>query len=99
VPVDPGSIAYASGALANDPQAGIFRVAQIGICATAPGQATLYWQFSTGQPAGCDTGAPTTRDTEIVVSTGDLVENCTLFTNYTFTVTGGANNTPTATPA
>jgi hypothetical protein len=58
---DPGSMAYASGSLEscrhpNDCQ-GDFRVAAMGLCATAPGQAILRWQFSPP--------APPTRNTEI----------------------------------
>jgi hypothetical protein len=94
VPVPPGSFAFASGALNNGPQGGVFRVAQIGLCALAAGTSTFTWQFSGGP---CDTGAPITRDTEIVVSTGDLVQDCTQFVNYTINVAGAATNTPTST--
>ena len=59
---DPGDMAFASGAL-MDPRCqngctGDFRVAAIGLCATAPGQAILHWQFSPP--------APPTRNTEII---------------------------------
>jgi hypothetical protein len=45
--VPPGSAAYASGTLINPPISQTdFRVASMGICATAPGQAVLRWEFS-----------------------------------------------------
>jgi hypothetical protein len=43
--VPPGSMAYASGALNNSLAQGYFRVAQVGFCATNPGQAVIHWQF------------------------------------------------------
>ena len=91
VNVAPGSIGFASGALNNCPDGcgGVFRVGQIGLCATSPGTATLHWQFSPP--------APPTRDTEIVSLSGDLIHNPALFTDYTFTVTGGGGGTPTVT--
>lgn len=59
ITVDPGSLAFASGALINCPEGcgPDFRVAQIGLCALAPGTAILHWQFSPP--------APITRNTEI----------------------------------
>ncbi len=89
--VDPGSLAYASGALSNPVQGGVFRVAQVGLCATAPGQAILHWEFS--PPAHAN------RDTEIVVADGSQVRNSALFTDYTFCVgaPGSCGPTPTNT--
>src|SRR5207253_3824025 len=103
--VDPGSFAYASGAITNCPNGcpdpnqpppqnqQVFRVAQVGICATAAGQALFHWQFNPP--------APPTRDTEIVTLNGEQVQNRALFTDYTFTVVGVVptlTNTPTSTP-
>jgi hypothetical protein len=84
----PGSIAFASGALTNCPQGcdGDFRVASIAWCAIGGGQATIAWQFAPP--------APPTRDTEIIVASGDLVHNPALFSSYIINVSG-----PTATPA
>jgi hypothetical protein len=58
-PADPGDMAYASSVLNNCQLGcyGTFRVARVGICATAPGQAVLHWQFSPP--------APVTRNTEV----------------------------------
>src|SRR5206468_3926066 len=67
ITVGPGSLAWVSVALATCPTGcgGTFRVAQIGLCAVAPGQAVMHWQFSPP--------APVTRDTEIVDANGQLV--------------------------
>ncbi len=88
--VTPGLLSYASGALSNCPTGcgGVFRVAQVGICASNPGQAILHWQFTPP--------APLTRDTEIIAFTNELIQNASLFADYTFTITGG---TPTSTPS
>jgi hypothetical protein len=101
--VDPGSIAAATGALTNCPEGcpdgdhpdPAWRVAQIGICANNPGLARLHWQFSSNQT--CNNGAPATRDTEVVAFDGDLVQNCLVFVDYTFTIQGAATDTPTVT--
>lgn len=70
VPTGPGTLAYASGALTNCPEGcpdnsfpnPVFRLAQIGICAAAPGQASLNWQFNNNPPNDrCANGAPQTR--------------------------------------
>ena len=84
--IDPGSIAYASGALANCEGGcgGTFRVAQVGLCAVAPGQALLHWQFTPP--------APLTRDSEIVNYGGVLIHNPALYTDYTINI---VNPTPT----
>src|SRR5205807_7980955 len=79
-----------SGALNHTPQGQPpFRVAQIGICAGAAGQAVLHWQFS----------PPATRNrhTDIADVSGSLVQNSTLFTDYVFNVISGPG-TPTNTP-
>src|SRR5437870_2485236 len=91
VTVAPGSLAWASAAFDNCPFGceGTFRVAQIGLCAVAPGQAVLHWQFSPP--------APVTRDTEIVDMSGFLVHDPALFADYTFNVVV-PTNTPTRTP-
>lgn len=106
---DPGSLAIALGGLNNCPRGcpdpnqpppqnqNPFRVAQVGICATNLGQALLHWQFSDGYNHNCYNGAPATRDTEIVRADGNLVQNCASFVDYTFTIGGGATNTPTNT--
>ena len=85
--VDPGSLAYASGALANcvDGCGGTFRVAQVGLCAVAPGQALLHWQFTPP--------APPVRDSEIVNYDGVLIHNPALYTDYVINIV-----TPTPTP-
>jgi hypothetical protein len=89
----PGWMAYASGALSNPPAGGNFRVAQIGLCAVAGGQAALRWQFSPPDPP--------TRDTEIIDSNGNLIHNRSLFTDYIINIAGPTStptNTPTPTP-
>src|SRR5207248_10805006 len=74
--VGPGSIGHVAAAISNCPSGcgGLFRVARIGLCAVATGQAVLHWQFSPPAPA--------TRDTEIVDLNGDQVQNPTLFVDY-----------------
>ncbi len=85
VQVLPGWMGYASGALNNPPAGGYFRVAQIGLCAVAPGQAVLHWQFTPP--------APITWDTEIVDVNGNVISDRTLFTDYVINIV-----TPTSTP-
>jgi hypothetical protein len=87
----PGWFAYASGALTNCPDGcgGVFRVAQTGWCATAPGQAVLHWQFSPPKPP--------TRDTEVVAVNGDLIHDPALFTDYIINIVGQGGS-PTVTP-
>jgi hypothetical protein len=86
--VDPGSLAYASGGLQNCPDGcgGTFRVAQVGMCAVAPGQALLHWQFSPP--------APIVRDSEIVARNEALIHNPALYTDYVINIV-----TPTPTPS
>jgi hypothetical protein len=81
----PGFIGYAIGALANDPAGGTFRVARVGLCATAPGQAVLRWQWTPNGPGD---------DTEIVNNNGDLVQNPALFTDYVINVVPPPPSTP-----
>jgi hypothetical protein len=88
----PGSMAFASGALINCPTGcgpGEFRIAEIGLCAVAPGQAVLHWQFSPPSPP--------TRDTEIIDITSQQIHNPALYTDYVINVTV-PTATPTATP-
>src|SRR5205823_13855949 len=99
--VAPGSIAYASGGLLNCPQGcpdpseppplnqPVFRVAQIGFCAMAPGQTIIRWEFS---PPSLNT-----RDTEIVADDSTVVNNRACYTNYVINVVV-PTNTPTITP-
>ena len=91
----PGNFAYVSGAFNNCPTGcgGLFRVARIGLCATAPGQARLHWQFSPPDPIN--------RDSEIVDSSYLQVQNRALFADYTFTVVSvlpTSTSTPSPTP-
>lgn len=85
---DPGSIAYSSGLLAQFAY-GRFRVAQIGLCAIAPGRAVLHWQFSPLAPAN--------RDTQIADLMGNRIEDPALFTDYVINVVGSTTPTITAT--
>src|SRR5436190_1638036 len=87
VSVNAGTIAFASGALSHCPQGcdGDFRVASITLCAVAGGHAEIAFQFAPP--------APSTRDTEIVVVNGDLIQDRTRYQSYVINVTG-----PTATP-
>jgi hypothetical protein len=94
IPIAPGSFAYAQGALSNCGFGcgGTFRVAQIGLCAVAEGQAVLHWQFSPP--------APRNRHTAIVDVNGNMVQDQSLFTDYVINVTScpGCTGTPTFTP-
>ena len=93
--VDPGSIAFTSGALSNPAYNGPdFQVAQIGFCAVATGDAIVHWQFAPP--------APDTRDTEIVDESGAVVSNPALYGDYIIhivaaTVTPNATSTATST--
>jgi hypothetical protein len=99
VTIDPGSIAYASTTFGSG-RGGTFLVAQIGVCATAPGRAVLHWQFSPP--------APPERSTGIMDGSG-WMHNPELFADYVIniedvtstpqpTVTPGGPPTDTATP-
>lgn len=93
-PVDAGSFAFASGALTTcfEGCGGVFRVAQVGLCAVAPGRALLHWQFTPP--------APVARDTEIIVASGDIVSDRTLFTDYVINIANQTSTpTVTSTPA
>jgi hypothetical protein len=84
-----GSIGFASGALSGPPGGGIFRVAQIGVCAVASGPARLHWQFAPPDPPS--------RNTKITDALGDPVTNPALFTDYSINVQ--VQPSPTKTPA
>src|SRR5207249_9009015 len=65
------------------------------LCAMAPGQAVIHWQFSPP--------APPDRDTEIVDVSGSPLQNRTCYEDYLIniigpTVTPTITNTPTRTP-
>jgi hypothetical protein len=64
---------------------GVFRVAQVGLCASAPGQAVLRWQFT---PTDFE------RDTEIVNMAGEFVHNPSQFTDYVINVVPPPPTTP-----
>jgi hypothetical protein len=88
----PGTISFANGALSNSPYNGPdFRVAQVAMCAIAPGSATLHWQFFPPDPM--------TRDTEIVNDNSVVVNNRACYVDYVINIIQGtATNTPTNTP-
>jgi hypothetical protein len=93
--VAPGSIAFASGALSNQPAGGDFRVARIGFCASNGGSVNIQFQFSPP--------APPTRDSQIVDADSEEVQNQQLYEAYPLTVTGaaatpGPTNPPIPTP-
>jgi hypothetical protein len=83
----PGTIAFATGALTNCQQGcgGDFRVGTLTFCAVAGGRAEIAFQFTPPAPA--------TRDSEIVIVSGDQAQNPSLYQNYVVNVTGA-----TATP-
>ena len=80
----PGSIAFASSALANPPATGDFRVAQVVFCAGAVGTARLHWQFSPP--------APGTRHTEILDKSGAMVSNPALYADRVIRIVPSTNN-------
>jgi hypothetical protein len=87
----PGELSFSSGAKANPPYNGPdFRVARIGLCATATGDAVIRWDFSPP--------APSTRDTEIVDDTGALASNDNCFVDYVIHIICPGAPTPTSTP-
>ncbi len=109
--VDPGSFAYASGALVNCPTGcpdpdqpppqnqQVFRIAQVGFCASAVGRAVIHWQFAPPAPA--------IRDTKIVDFNSNVVNPHACYVDYvvnvvaptsTPTITNTPVNTPTYTP-
>src|SRR4051812_48541488 len=92
-----GYMAFASGSQSPCPNGcpnadfpdPVWRVAQIGVCAVGGGQALFHWQFNPPDP--------TTRDSQILEPNNGRLSNRALYTDYTFTVTGGSTNTPTST--
>jgi hypothetical protein len=87
----PGDLSFSSGAKTNPPYNGPdFRVARIGLCATATGDAVIRWDFSPP--------APSTRDTEIVDETGTLVSNDNCYVDYLIHILCPGAPTPTSTP-
>jgi hypothetical protein len=70
-----GSIAFASGAFSNPPANGDFRVARIGLCPSAPGDAVLHWQFSPPDPPS--------RNSKITDAGSNTVSNPALYHDYT----------------
>jgi hypothetical protein len=92
-PVDPGSFAFASGALSNpncqNGCGGDFPVAHAAICGVATGQGTLHWQF--------DPPDPPTRDSQIISYDNQLLQNRNLYHDVTVIVVpcaGCATSTP-----
>ncbi len=79
VTISPGSIAYASGALANPSAHGDFRVARIAFCASAVGDAVIHWQFAPP--------APITRDSQVRDEANNAVSNRNLYVDYVVHVT------------
>ena len=89
--VDNGTIDFHMGALINCPTGcgGIFRVASIPMCALAPGQVVLHWQFSPPFPRNLHS--------DVVNINANLVQDQSLYTDYVFTVLA-PTTTPTVTP-
>ncbi|MFL5731609.1 MAG: dockerin type I domain-containing protein, partial [Chloroflexia bacterium] len=83
IQVDPGSIAFASGALTNPSASGDFRVAQAAFCAMATGDAVLHWQFMPPDPL--------TRNSDVVDENSQSVRNRTLYTDYVVHVVPAGN--------
>lgn len=73
--VDPGSMAFASGALGQPPAQGDFRIAQVAFCAVAAGEAIIHWQFSPPNPV-------VIRDSQIIDAQSRYVSNPALYTDY-----------------
>jgi hypothetical protein len=95
-----GLLAFASGAFNNPPQSGPIRVAEIGLCAIANGQARLTWQFADGPiPLGCPGHtAPSNRNTRITSQSAGVVSNCTKFGPPDFDYSINFINVPTGYP-
>jgi hypothetical protein len=78
----PGSIAFASGGLNNctpgAPCSGDFRVAQVGMCATATGSGLLHWQFSPPDPSN--------RNSKIIDASSSPVHNPGLYADQAIEV-------------
>jgi hypothetical protein len=75
-----GSIAFASGALSKPVAKGSFRVAEIGLCAVAPGQARIHWQLSPPER--------TQRGTRLVTEGSTSVSRNVPLTDYVIKVVG-----------
>src|SRR5207249_3676405 len=70
---------------------GRFRVAMVGLCATAPGQAVLHWQFTPPDPLN--------RDTEILDEAAEIVNDPALYNDYVINIVAPTDTpTPTSTP-
>ncbi len=76
--VPAGSLAFASGTLNGTPGTGAFRVGTVTVQATAPGTATLHWQFSPPDPS--------TRNTKIVSDSGETVSQPGQFVDYVLNI-------------
>jgi hypothetical protein len=93
--IPPGYMAFASGAWVNPAYNGPdFRVAEIGLCMTAPGEAILHWQFMPPDPL--------VRDTEIVDQNSEIVSVRECYQDYVINILGAAitatyTRTPTRT--
>jgi hypothetical protein len=77
-----GSIAFASGALSRTVAKESFRVAEIGFCALAPGQARIHWQLSPPEPSQ--------RGTRLVIEGSTPVSHNIPLTDYVIKVVGSA---------
>src|SRR4051794_15195805 len=94
VPVDPGSFAFASGALSNPGRGGDFRVATATWCASNGGVSRVHWQFFPP--------APINRDSAVVDKGSDTVSDPALYADFTVFVNGATatpTNSPTRTPS
>jgi hypothetical protein len=86
----PGSMGFASGTL-DAGSGGMFRIAEIGLCAVATGQAVLHWQF--------DPPDPPSRNTQVIDAKGGTISNRALFVDYTINIVNAtATPAPTLTP-
>jgi hypothetical protein len=81
--VPAGSLAFASGTFNPAGGSGAFRVATVTVHATAPGRATLHWQFSPTDPAN--------RNTKIVTDGGVTVSQPDQFVDYVVNVLSAGN--------
>lgn len=72
----PGSIGFASAISpgSSNTGSGAFKVGEIGLCALAPGEARLHWQFAPPDPAS--------RNTGILDQTGRMVHDISRFSDY-----------------
>ncbi|MFL5731639.1 MAG: hypothetical protein ACJ78Q_00440 [Chloroflexia bacterium] len=88
----PGDVSFASGAKSRPPYNGPdFRVALIGLCATAAGDAVIHWDFAPP--------APSTRDSQIVDDNANVASNDNCYVDYLIhIVSTNPTPTPTGTP-